>query len=120
MAAEGGKQRGFTALKLFVRVILPVMIAIGGAVLIILGHATVNDVSDAPSGSVFTQIPTDHDSVLTAMGVALIVVAIIVVMFDWLMRLNTADSSERKREEQAREYFTRTGRWPDERPRPNH
>ncbi len=98
------------------RIVVPATITIAGIVLIVMGHARVNDVSDSASGSsVFTTLPTDRDSLLTAAGVTLVMVALTVVLFDWLVRLNSSDADERRREEQAREQYARTGRWPSER-----
>ena len=77
------------------RVWLPVVIAIGGVVLIVLGHANVN-------------------SPAAALGVSLIIVALIVWMLNWMFRMSVASNRERDREEQAREYFDRHGRWPDD------
>ncbi len=77
------------------RLWLPVLIAVGGLVLIVLGHANVN-------------------SPAAALGVGLIIVALIVWMINWMFRMSVASNRDRDREEQAREYFDRHGRWPDE------
>jgi hypothetical protein len=53
---------------------------------------------------------------LTLGGVGLIGVAVIVVMFDWMMRMNTSSGKDRDREEAARDYFSRTGHWPPDHP----
>jgi hypothetical protein len=35
-------------------------------------------------------------------------------MLNWMYRLSVRSNEERELEEQAREHFDRTGRWPDE------
>jgi drug/metabolite transporter (DMT)-like permease len=77
------------------RLWLPVAIAVGGLVLIILGHGSAN-------------------SPAAALGVGLIIVALIVWLLNWLFRMSVASNRDRDREEEAREYFDRHGRWPDE------
>lgn len=83
------------------RIVLPLAIAIGGIVLIILGHAS------------YTAI-TDNQSLESGAGVALLIVALIVWMINWLYRLSVRSNEDREYEERARDYFDRTGRWPDE------
>jgi lysylphosphatidylglycerol synthetase-like protein (DUF2156 family) len=77
------------------RVWLPLLIAGAGAALIVVGHASVNSVS-------------------AAAGVALLIVALIVWMLNWMFRMSVESNRDREREEAAREYFDRHGRWPDE------
>jgi drug/metabolite transporter (DMT)-like permease len=77
------------------RVWLPLAIAVAGVVAIGLGGGHGNS-------------PT------AAAGVGLIIVAVIVWMINWMFRMSVASNRERDREEQAREYFDRHGRWPDE------
>jgi lysylphosphatidylglycerol synthetase-like protein (DUF2156 family) len=74
---------------------LPLAIAVGGGVAIAIGHAR-------PSS------PT------AAAGVALVIVALIVWMINWLFRLSIQSNREREQEERARQYFERHGRWPGE------
>lgn len=74
---------------------LPLAVAIAGIVAIILGHARASS-------------PT------AAAGVGLIIVALIVAMINWLFRMSVQSNRDREREEEAREYFDRHGRWPDE------
>jgi hypothetical protein len=93
---------------------IPLALVIGGVVMIALGHGHVSDVQDAPSGSVFTQIPTDQDSMYSAIGVGAIIVAIMVWMVGWFTRMNMNDDKDRARDEAARDYYARTGRWPGE------
>jgi hypothetical protein len=80
--------------ELAARVGLPVLLVIGGIVLLIVGRGTTS---------------------AAALGVVLLGVALMVVLIDWLYRLSVESNRDREREEQARDYFTRTGHWPDER-----
>jgi hypothetical protein len=75
------------------RIWVPVLIAIAGIVAIVIGHGRT-----AAAGA----------------GVGLVIVAIIVWMVNWMYRMSVASNRERDREEEAREYFDRYGRWPDE------
>ena len=70
-------------------------IAVAGAAGIALGHA-------------------NPDSILAAAGVSLEIVALMVWMINWMFRMSVESNREREREEEAREYFDRHGRWPDE------
>ena len=72
---------------------LPLGIAVAGVVLIVLGHGRTAE---------------------AAAGVGLIIVALIVWMVNWLFRLSLQSNQDRVREEQARDYFARHGRWPEE------
>jgi hypothetical protein len=81
------------------RLWLPLAIAAAGVVLIVAGQAR--------SGSGL------NDS-LAAVGVALIITALIVWMINWMFRLSVQSNREREREEAAREFFSRHGRWPDD------
>jgi hypothetical protein len=87
----------------FTRYALPSGIAIAGVVMIILGHASRSHV-------------VDNNSVLTSAGVAVIIVAIIVWMLNWMYRLGASSNRDREEEERAREYFDRTGIWPGDEP----
>ena len=75
------------------RVWVPVVIAVAGVVAIVIGHGRT-----AAAGA----------------GVALVIAALIVWMVNWMYRLSVESNRERDREEEAREYFDRHGRWPDE------
>ena len=77
------------------RVGLPVGIALLGVAGIVLGHGSV-------------------DSPAAATGVGLIIVALIVWMVNWMFRMSVQSNRDREREEEARDYFSRHGRWPDE------
>ncbi len=74
---------------------LPLGIAVAGVVAIVLGHGRTTE---------------------AAAGVALIIVAGIVWMINWLFRLSLQSNRDREKEERAREYFDRHGRWPGEDP----
>jgi len=80
---------------------LPVGIAVAGVVLIVVGHAAYSNTTNA-------------HSLETATGVALVIVAVIVWMINWMYRLSIRSNAERVQEEQARDYFERTGRWPED------
>jgi drug/metabolite transporter (DMT)-like permease len=84
----------------FVRVWLPLAIAVAGVVLIVVGHG-----STGTSGLPAT---------LAGMGVALLIAAAIVWMINWMFRMSVQSNREREEEERAREYFEREGHWPDE------
>ncbi len=75
------------------RIWLPLAIAIAGVVAIVIGHGT---------------------TATASAGVALIIAALIVWMINWMYRMSIESNRERDREEEARDYFTRHGRWPDE------
>jgi O-antigen ligase len=91
-----GNVRGVNPGRFFLaltRLWLPLVIAIGGVVAIVIGHG--------------------HTGTAAA-GVGLLLVALIVWMINWMYRMSVASNRDRDREEEAREYFDRTGRWPDE------
>jgi hypothetical protein len=75
------------------RLWLPLLIAVGGVVAIVIGHGRT-----AAAGA----------------GVGLLLVALTVWLINWLYRMSVASNRDRDREEQARAYFDRHGRWPDE------
>jgi hypothetical protein len=75
------------------RVGLPVLLAIAGVVGLVIGHGTTS---------------------AAGAGVVLLGCAGMVVLIDWLYHLSIESNRDREREEQAREEFDRTGRWPDE------
>jgi hypothetical protein len=75
-------------LLLAVRYVLPAAIVIGGVVAILAGNP--------------------------GMGIMLIGVGALVYGMNYYWRLSFSDQSDREREEAAREYFDRHGRWPDE------
>lgn len=78
-----------------IRWLLPLGIAIAGIVAIVVGHGSANS-------------PT------AAAGVALIIAALIVWLINWMFRMSVQSNRDRQREEEARQYFDRHGRWPDE------
>jgi drug/metabolite transporter (DMT)-like permease len=77
------------------------LIVLAGVVLIVLGHGSVST-----SG--------DTHTLLSATGVALLVVAVIVWMINWMFRISLQSNRDREQEERAREYFDEHGRWPGE------
>jgi membrane protein implicated in regulation of membrane protease activity len=77
----------------FTRLWLPLIIAVIGAVAIVLGHAR---------------------TPLAGAGVVLLGTAVIVWMVNWMFRMSVQSNRDRETEERAREYFDRHGRWPDE------
>jgi uncharacterized membrane protein len=95
-----------------VRVWLPLALVVAGIVLIIAGGAQVNAreglLEDTLQGNGLLQ------SSLAAVGLALVLVAAMVWMINWLFRLSLQSNRDREHEEEAREYFDRHGRWPGE------
>jgi hypothetical protein len=88
---------------LLVRVIrygMPLLIAVLGVVLCIMGHGQ------------YTSVFANRNSLLSAVGVMFIIISMMVYLFNWLMRLSAESTDDRAREEEAREHFTRTGQWP--------
>jgi hypothetical protein len=85
----------------FTRVWLPLIIAALGIALIVAGHGTYSQLADT-------------DSIEPACGVAVLIVALIVWMINWMYRLGVSSNEDRDEEERAREYFDRTGRWPED------
>jgi len=81
------------AALLFVRIGLPAAIAAAGVVLLVTGEG-------------------ENDQ---GAGVALIGCAVMVALLNVFLRIGVADQRDRDREDEAREHFGRTGRWPDER-----
>jgi protein-S-isoprenylcysteine O-methyltransferase Ste14 len=80
---------------------LPLAIAAAGVVLLVIGHGS------------YSQLVNTH-SLESAAGVGLLIVALIVWMLNWLFRLSLRSNEDREEEERAREYFDRTGRWPED------
>jgi drug/metabolite transporter (DMT)-like permease len=77
------------------RIWLPLAIGVAGVAAIIAGHGR----SSSPTA---------------AAGVGLIVVALTVWILNWLYRLGIQSAEDREREEDARRYFDKHGRWPGE------
>lgn len=101
--AEGQPHEPPRALVIGIRIGLPALLIVIGVVLIVMGHGRYN--------SVFA----DRDSLLSAVGVGFIIIALMVALLNWMLRMNADDAGDRAKEEQAREYFRRTGHWPGER-----
>ena len=99
-------------LLLLVRVWLPVVMAVAGLALIVAGgaqvHAREGVLEDTLQGRGIL------DNTLAAFGLALVLIALMVWMINWLFRLSLQSNRDREREEEARDYFERHGRWPDE------
>ncbi|MFZ0091190.1 MAG: hypothetical protein WAL63_16900 [Solirubrobacteraceae bacterium] len=83
------------------RIWLPAAIALAGIVLIVVGHGRYSNLANSRS-------------LESAAGVSLLIVAVIVWMLNWMYRLSVRSNEDRQSEERAREYYDRTGRWPDE------
>lgn len=83
-----------------VRYGLPLLIAAFGVVLCIMGHGQ------------YTSVFANRNSLLSAVGVLFIIISMMVYLFNWLMRLSSESTDDRAKEEEAREYFVRTGKWP--------
>jgi hypothetical protein len=92
-AMDDGQPTAVRVLLAVTRVWLPLGIATAGAVAVVLGHGRTE---------------------LAAAGVVLLGSALIVWMLNWLFRLSLASNRDREREEDARRYFDRHGRWPDD------
>ena len=100
---------------LFVRYGIPLALIILGIVMLVLSGGHLSGVQDnASESNVFTTTMTDRDSMLSAMGVAAIVIALMALLLNWMLRMNADEAGDRKREDDAREHLRRTGRWPDE------
>ena len=48
-------------------------------------------------------------------GGGIVSAGLAIILINWLFRAGIAGEREREREDAAREYFDRHGRWPDER-----
>ncbi len=46
-------------------------------------------------------------------GGGIVSAGLAIILINWLLRLGSAGDDEREREDAAREYFDRHGRWPD-------
>jgi hypothetical protein len=87
---------------LLARVGLPVLIAVTGVVLIIMGHAN------------YTSVFANRDSLFSAVGVGFICIAVMVWMLNWMLRMSAESDVDRAKEEDARDHFRRTGHWPND------
>jgi len=90
------------ALVLFTRVILPGGIAAIGVVLVVMGHGH------------YTSVFANRDSLYSAVGVGFWLIAACVLLLNWMLRMNAEDAGDRAKEEEARQFFIRTGHWPGE------
>ena len=87
---EGHDPAASSLLRL-TRIGVPAVLVVAGGVLLLVGGSTA-----------------------TGIGIVLIGAGPIVLALNLLLRLSFADSDERDAEEEARRYFTRHGRWPDD------
>ncbi len=102
-------------LVLLVRWGLPLAFVVFGIVMLVLSHGHLTGVQDNASGAnVFTSTSTDRDSMLSAVGVAAFVIALMILLLNWMLRLNADEAGDRAKEDDAREHFRQTGRWPGE------
>jgi hypothetical protein len=81
------------ALLIGVRYVLPGLIALAGVVVVLTA--------------------SDHE-IGIEIGSMFVGVAIAVFLLNWFFRLGVAGEADRDREEEARAYFDRHGRWPDD------
>ncbi len=94
--ADDAPRRRTSRVLIVSRFVLPAIIAVAGVVLTIVGT------SDAMLG----------------LGTALIGVAVLVVLLNVFMQLSIRSNDDRDREQRARDYFDRHGRWPGPSKRP--
>lgn len=66
------------------------------------------------SGVAILVLTRDHDVALEA-GCSFFGVAVAVMLLNWFFRIGVRGDRERDMEAEARAYFDRHGRWPDER-----
>ncbi len=59
---------------------------------------------------------TNNRTLESGAGVALLIVAVIVWMINWMFRMSVESNRDREEEERAREFFDVHGYWPDEKP----
>jgi hypothetical protein len=79
------------------RVGVPVIIAVVGLVMIVIGHGGTN-------------------SPVAVAGLCLMGVGLMVWMLNWMYRMSVESNEEREVEERARDFYTAHGYWPDENP----
>ena len=85
-------QGGRPWLLVGVRYVLPAVVIVAGIVVMSLGGET-----DLEGGG------------------GIVSAGLAIILINWLFRAGIAGEREREREDAAREYFARHGRWPDER-----
>ena len=90
---EQRRRRRRTVMLIGVRYVIPVAVVLTGAAIL-----------------VFTR---DRDTALEA-GCSFFGVALAIVLLNWFFRIGVRGERERDREDDARAYFDRHGRWPDE------
>ena len=87
------RERRRRALLIAIRYVLPGVIALAGVVVVLTA--------------------SDHE-IGIEIGSMFVGVAIAVFLLNWFFRLGVTGDVERDREEQARQFFDRHGRWPDD------
>lgn len=80
---------------------LPLLLVVLGVVFIVVGHGHYTTLANA-------------ESLESAIGVVLLLLALGIWLINWMMRLSIDSTGDREKEEAAREEYTRTGHWPDE------
>ena len=94
---------------------LPLAFVIFGVVMLVLSGGHLSGVQDnAAESNVFTGTNIGRDSLLSAVGVAAIVIALMILLLNWMLRMNADEAGDRAKEDEAREHLRRTGHWPDE------
>ena len=94
------RRRSMRLLLVVIRLWVPMAIGVAGVALIVIG---------GPGSH-------HHSPTIAAAGVALLLVALIVWMLNWLFRMSVRSNRDREQEELARDYFDRHGHWPGEEP----
>jgi lysylphosphatidylglycerol synthetase-like protein (DUF2156 family) len=80
---------------------LPLLLAVIGVVLIVIGHGHYTNLAN-------------RRSLESAAGVTLLLIALSIWLINWMLRMSLESTRDREKEEAVREEFTRTGHWPDE------
>jgi len=115
MAVTAAPHPRSSPLVLIIRWGLPLIFVVFGVVMLVMSHGHLSGVQDnAAESNPFTQTTLSHDSVLSTLGVGSLVVAVMIWMIGWMMRLNSSEHVDRDKEDEARAYFKAHGHWPDE------
>jgi hypothetical protein len=84
------------------RVGVPIALVVAGIVMMVLGHGD------------YTSLLANRDSLLSGLGMGLELVALSVLLLNWMIRLTMEGDKDAERDEWARDYYARTGHWPGE------